>query len=362
MLFDIEPKTRREDLFGRDNELNSIVNFIKGRSRFLIIYGVRRIGKTSVLRVALNEANVPYCYIDARMLEGDFTKRRLYQLMSTCLTELSTKWHLKSIIRSISRVIKGISVFGSGVEFNVEIDWRSVYLTDLLGALSRSLDQLIVSIDEAQLLRMLRGFGKVDFMQILAYVYDNLSNIKVILTGSEVGLLHDFLGLDDPRSPLYGRFVEELTINPFNRDSSIQFLVMGFRQYGIEVEMNEILNVVDKLDGIVGWLTYYGNARVHGITDINEIYRRAMELINDELKALLGKSMYYGVILEAIAKGRRRFNEIREYVAFRLNKYIAPGEMERALSNLMKMSIVNRVTHGEYEVIDPIIRARFSQI
>ncbi|ADY01003.1 ATPase [Vulcanisaeta moutnovskia 768-28] len=78
MLFDIEPKTRREGLFDRDNEVDSILNFIRGRSRFLEIYGIRRVGKTSVLRVALNEVNIPYCYIDARTLENDFTKRRFY--------------------------------------------------------------------------------------------------------------------------------------------------------------------------------------------------------------------------------------------------------------------------------------------
>ena len=361
MLFDMEPKTRREDLFGRDDEVNSILSFVKGRSRLLAIYGVRRVGKTSVLKVALNEAGVPYCYIDARMLEGDFTRRRLYQLISSCLTELSVRWRLEGIIRSIARIVRGVNVLGSGVELSVEIDWSRTYLTDLLNALSRHLDVFVLSIDEAQVLRMLKGFGKVDMVQVLAYVYDNLSNVKVILTGSEVGLLHDFLGLDNPKSPLYGRFIEELTIRPFNKDLSIQFLITGFRQYGVEVSMGEILETVDRLDGIVGWLTYYGNARVRGITNVNEIYRRAVELVNDELKSLLGKSMYYGVILEAIARGKRRFNEIKDYVMTRLNKYVAPGEVERALSNLMKMSIINRVTHGEYEIVDPIVRMRFSQ-
>ncbi len=259
MLFDIEPKTRREDLFGRDNEVDSILNFIRGRSRLLAIYGIRRVGKTSVLRVALNEANTPYCYIDARALENDFTKRRFYQLLSNCLTELSIKWRLENAIRNITKIIRGINVLGSGIELNIEVDWRSVYLTDLLNALSKNLDQIVIAIDEAQTLRMLKGgFGKIDLTQILAYTYDNLSNIKVILTGSEVGLLHDFLGLENPKSPLYGRFIEELTITPFNRDASIQFLITGFRQYGIEIKMSEILDAVDELDGIVGgWLTYY---------------------------------------------------------------------------------------------------------
>ncbi len=275
---------------------------------------------------------------------------------------MSIKWRLENVIRNIAKIIRGINVFGSGIEPNIEVDWRSVYLVDLLNALSKNLYQIVIAIDEAQILRMLKGFGKVDLTQILAYTYDNLSNVKVILTGSEVGLLHGFLGLENPKSPLYGRFIEELTITPFNRDASVQFLITGFRQYGIEVTMSEILDAVDKLDGIVGWLTYYGNAKVRGITNINEIYRRAMELVNDELRSLLGRSTYYELVLEAIARGKKRFNEIREYITLRLNKYLAPGEIERVLNNLMKMSIISRVSHGEYEIVDPIVRMKISQV
>ncbi|WP_054843564.1 ATP-binding protein [Vulcanisaeta souniana] len=72
-------------------------------------------------------------------------------------------------------------------------------MTDLLNALSKNLSQIVIAIDEAQILRMMRGFGKIDFTQVLAYTYDNLNNVKVVLTGSEVGLLHDFLGLDNPQ-------------------------------------------------------------------------------------------------------------------------------------------------------------------
>ncbi len=87
-----------------------------------------------------------------------------------------------------------------------------------------------------------------------------------------------------------------------------------------------------------------------------------MQLVNDELRSLLGRSTYYGLVLEAIARGKKRFNEIREYITLRLNKYVAPGEIERVLNNLMKMNIISRVSHGEYEIVDPIVRMKFSQV
>jgi len=54
MLFDLGPKESRADLFGRDEELGEVDRFLKGPSRLLMIYGIRRIGKTSVLKAALN--------------------------------------------------------------------------------------------------------------------------------------------------------------------------------------------------------------------------------------------------------------------------------------------------------------------
>ncbi|MEM1621070.1 MAG: hypothetical protein QW536_03780 [Metallosphaera sp.] len=50
----------------------------------------------------------------------------------------------------------------------------------------------MVVIDEAQELRKVRG---VNLLPSLAYAYDNLRNVKFILGGSEMGLLHDTLGL-----------------------------------------------------------------------------------------------------------------------------------------------------------------------
>ena len=47
--------------------------------------------------------------------------------------------------------------------------------------------------------------GEKELLALFAHAYDSLPNQRIILTGSEVGLLHDFLGINDYESPLYGR-------------------------------------------------------------------------------------------------------------------------------------------------------------
>lgn len=53
MLFDVRPKTDRKDLFGRERELEWLLGALRSDVPLILLLGVRRVGKTSLLRVAL---------------------------------------------------------------------------------------------------------------------------------------------------------------------------------------------------------------------------------------------------------------------------------------------------------------------
>jgi len=55
MLFSPEPKTRRQDLYDFNRELSALVTALRAE-RLTLVTGLRRTGKTSLLRVALGEA------------------------------------------------------------------------------------------------------------------------------------------------------------------------------------------------------------------------------------------------------------------------------------------------------------------
>lgn len=54
MLFDLHPKESREELFGRDYEIEYVINQILS-GNWVIIGGQREIGKTSLMKVVINE-------------------------------------------------------------------------------------------------------------------------------------------------------------------------------------------------------------------------------------------------------------------------------------------------------------------
>lgn len=69
-------------MFDRVREVSEVIDVV-GRGRpIIVLTGIRRIGKTSVLLVALNEVNVDSVLIDCRMLKENYGRRELYSFFS----------------------------------------------------------------------------------------------------------------------------------------------------------------------------------------------------------------------------------------------------------------------------------------
>jgi len=66
LLFDITPKDDRKDFFDRDEEIEKVKNL---SSPITLVLGLRRTGKSSLIKVALKEMNHPYIYVDLRKFE-----------------------------------------------------------------------------------------------------------------------------------------------------------------------------------------------------------------------------------------------------------------------------------------------------
>ncbi|WP_243665769.1 hypothetical protein [Vulcanisaeta sp. JCM 16159] len=72
-----------------------------------------------------------------------------------------------------------------------------------------------------------------------------------------------------------------------SREKSLKFLRRGFSEVGVEVDDGELNEVVDRLDGVIGWLTYYGYSRSVGGRDLTSIFNDAINLAREELENFL---------------------------------------------------------------------------
>ncbi|ASJ08005.1 AAA family ATPase [Thermococcus siculi] len=351
MLFDPRPKKSREELFDREKEINALVN---SKEPLTLLLGLRRVGKSSLLRVALNEVENGI-YIDARKMYFDsggwITVESLKREFEKSLNSL--KGPIREHLSRVLKKVKGVSV--SGLSFTLEND---ASLSEVLAGLNEI--GAMIGIDEAQYLRFYGARGGREFLALLACAYDNLENIRFVLTGSEVGLLHDFLALENYESPLYGRSYEEVILKPFPRELSIEFLRQGFFEVGMTVSDEIIMRAVDYIDGIPGWLVEFGRSYLRtGDFDkaIENVLKTARGFVRGELGELEKRSPRYPVILKAIAHGFDRWNLIRDYLLSKGTR-VPNSRLANLLRNLEKMSWIEKdFSSGEkrYRIVDPVI-------
>lgn len=336
MLFDPRPKSSRKELFGRDRELEALHKSID--VPIVVITGIRRVGKTSLLSVFLNEVDIPGVVVDLRSLHANYGFRDLYGLLSKALSSSLDK--LYDVLRSIS----GISIKG----FEVEIRWKgrgSPTLSSLFDALNKK--RVIIAFDEAQ---RLRGPRSREFLEALAHAYDYDRNITFILTGSEAGLLYGFLGIDNPESPLYGRYYFDLKLERFDRETSLGFLRAGFDELGIDVKEEVLKNAVEEFDGIPGWLTFFGNEYARGNRDIAKIRELAVNTALEELRNIVKeRGRRYALVLKGIAQGARTWSSLKRYVEEKEGVTVSSSILHNVVRNLESMSIIQN-----YQFLDPV--------
>ncbi len=274
----------------------------------IIVFGLRRVGKSSLIRAVLNEY-VPnnYFYIDLRRFEesGYVSYRDFVKALEDAINARSRSRRLLSILSRI----RGVGING----FRVSLSWGRdrVMLAEVLDSIDEWAGdeglRAIIVFDEAQELVKARGFG---ILPVLAYTYDNLRNMTLIITGSEFRVFTRFLKLDDPESPLFGRAYIDITLKPFTREQAIEFLRRGFEEHGINFDRAE--QAYEEFGGNPGWLTYFGYRalRVGFDEALSETRREAVNLIRREVCNFIGEGRYlaerrYLRILETCINGCR---------------------------------------------------------
>lgn len=344
MLFDLRPKSRREDIFDREGEFRELEESVKTYPITLLL-GIRRVGKSSILRAYLN--GKPGIVVDCRELYGE----RGHITREDLIRELQSKGPY------LSRVL---SKFKINIDLKfLKLEPREVSLREVFRELNEAGSEtggFILAFDEAQYLRFYGSRGGRELLALFAHAYDDLPSLRIVLTGSEVGLLHDFLDVGNYESPLYGRMAGEVYVKPFDRDTSVGFLKKGFEEVGIEVPEDEIEKAVETLDGIPGWLVIFGIEYIRE-RNLEKAVAKTLEvargMISGELKELERRSPRYGMILQAIALGYNRWSLIRDYLAVKGHRTPEP-RLHELLKNLKKMGWVEE-EHGRYSLVDPIV-------
>jgi AAA+ ATPase superfamily predicted ATPase len=367
MLFSIKPKERRDELYDFEKELEELMKGIE-RSPITIVIGMRRTGKTSLLKVALNEIGNPYIYLDTR-LSVNPTYRDFIYIVKESLEDFVRRY--KSFREKIVEVLSSVKGVSISMPFSsIDISWRGdnkLEFPELFTALNSIGSELkksvVVAFDEAQELRKITW---IDFVRLFAYIYDNLDYVKIVLTGSEVGLLYKFLRLDDRDSPLYGRYIHTVSTRRLTFEESIDFLEKGFKEIGISINKQVIEEAAKTFGGVIGWLTLFGyNCYMNPDLcshQVDKVLKIAIDIAKNEIENFLSsrRSVRYKTLLKILTV-ERSWSEIKKKLEDIEGRTINDKTLNESLNTLIDLSIIEK-KDNKYIVADPITRKAVEEL
>ena len=261
------------------------------------------------------------------------------------------------MLSKLVKRIEGVSVAGISIRFREKKPQALIELMEALGNVAEEAgEKLVLVFDEAQEFTVVKGFDK-----LLAHIYDYHRDLKLVLAGSEVGLLDKLLGKRKPTAPLYGRPYLEVSMKRLDHDKSVEFLERGFSELGMSWPRTYMEEAVKELDGIPGWLTYYGyqayNTRSH-----KEALKRTLEegssLVRVELERFLAPRQQartrYLAILKCLSLKPMRWSELKTCLETAIARRLNNAQYTRYLRELQDYSFIAKMGE-EYQLADPLI-------
>lgn len=281
---------------GREKELKILENKISSSSfEFGVMYGRRRIGKTRILQEITKKHHAIYYVFNEMGLEHN--------------------------LEQLSRVIAEY--------FDLPISFDSLeQLFEFLAHKSQK-DKIILILDE---FTYLMSTNK-EILSILQNIVDHIlldSNLKLIISGSHVGMIEDAITY---KKPLYGRATFKMKVESFDYFDAAKFYPKA--------------NFEDKIIyySIFGGVPFYASR----IDDRKTVKENIISLIvedgaifEDEVHYFLTQEVRsvvnYEKILNAIATGATRMNEISNKSGIR-----SSGTTSNYLEILQNLSIVEKI-------------------
>lgn len=161
-------------------------------------------------------------------------------------------------------------------------------------------------------------------------------------------------------SPLYGRSPARLYLQPFERERATDFLKKGFEEYHVSVREDLTNEAVERLDGIPGWLTLYGNnvtvRKLPHQKALEETISEGIKIVKDELEHFLeGRDRVAHLAALKAAATSARWKEIKGAVETRKGSAVNDATVYNILESLKAAMLINE-KEKVYRINDPMLR------
>lgn len=310
---------------GRDDELRQLSEAFTGPRSATLLYGKRRVGKTTLIKEALERQQKPYVYYE-------------------CL-----RGTMRDNIDGLTRELERLGLLTFQTTFSS--------LRDVFAYLNTLPRQLIIVIDEYPYLKAMTPPETVD-STFQAIIDEHLANIDLVVSGSHIGMMRDMLR---EGNALYGRFGTVIQLKELSYRVAAAFYPAksAYERIGFHGVFGGSPFVLEQLrggetlrDNIIGTiLTENHPVRLYAAHFLMSDYSRS---VNSER------------IFAALGNGRKKYTELENLLDAKKT-----GNLSKQLKSLLELDIlaknapINRAGDAKkvkYEINDNLMRFWFAYV
>lgn len=261
-----------------------------------MVYGKRRVGKTTLILKALEQC--PYQTVYFECLKGTMQE------------------NIDGLVQELVRV----KILPVPLAFSS--------LQDVFAYLNTLTQKMVVVVDEYTHLYAMNDSGVVDSV-FQCIINNRLSNIKLILASSHIGMMKNLL---QERNPLYGRFAASLKLDELNYldtskfypDKSAYDKVAHYAVFGGSPFINQALNpAVTLRENIIGTI----------LNPMSPVYLYASQLVFSDNALNINAER----IFSALGNDRKRYTEIEDALGVKKT-----GNLAKQIKTLTDLDILSR--------------------
>ena len=308
---------------GREKELTLLQQDYIGKA--VMVYGKRRVGKTTLIQKALENCQHQTVYYEC------------------------SKGAMQDNIDGLVRELVRVKMLPVPLNFST--------LQDVFIYLNALPKKIVVVIDEYPYLKKATDSATVD--SIFQNIIDNrLSNIELVLSGSHIGMMKDLL---QERNALYGRFAVTIKLNELNYQDAARFYpdrtpydkVAHYAVFGGSPFVNQALNPAATLrENVISTI----------LNPVSAVYLYASQLLLSDYSVKINAERIFSVI----GIGKKRYTEIEDKLDVKKT-----GNLSKQIKSLTELEIVSRNSpinkigdnkKATFEINDNLLRFYFTFI
>ena len=308
---------------GREKELALLQQDYIGKA--VMVYGKRRVGKTTLIQKALKSSSYRTVYFE-------------------CL-----KGTMQDNISGLVQELVRAKLLPVPLNFST--------LQDVFAYLNALPEKIVVIIDEYPYLKAMNDSATVD--SVFQNIIDNrLVNVELILSGSHIGMMKDTL---QEKNALYGRFAVTIKLNEMNYleaakfypdktpyDKAAHYAVFGgspFVNQALQPEATIRENIISTI-----------------LNPMSAVYLYASQLLLSDYSVKINAERIFSVI----GNGKKRYTEIEDKLDVKKT-----GNLSKQIKSLIDLEIIARNSpinkigdnkKSTFEINDNLLRFYFTFI